>query len=321
MTQKIVISSGHALKVRGASGILDEVNEARKIVDRVTEQLQSLNVDVISYHDNVSTTQEENLERIVDFHNAQGPHDLDVSVHLNSYTETASPMGTECLYLTQVELADKVSSTIAAVSGLIDRGPKLRDDLYFLNNTNEIAILLEICFVDSVADANIYNNTFDRICWAIAGIVSGHQAPELPRVLLNVSGHCSWFGGPEDTGVSPDEGLAFLYEVDDAPHLFLNEQPPGTTGLARRLNADHRPYVACRWDYAVTPKTMLADPHQLAIVRSKRTGREAFAWPADWGPHEDTGRVADLSPYLMEKLELETDDEVEVIYPRRFRQI
>jgi len=318
---RIVISSGHALKVRGASGILDEVNEARKIVDRVTEQLQSLNVDVISYHDNVSTTQEENLERIVDFHNAQGPHDLDVSVHLNSYTETASPMGTECLYLTQVELADKVSSTIAAVSGLIDRGPKLRDDLYFLNNTNEIAILLEICFVDSVADANIYNATFDRICWAIAGIVSGHQAPELPRVLLNVSGHCSWFGGPEDTGVSPDEGLAFLYEVDDAPHLFLNEQPPGTTGLARRLNADHRPYVACRWDYAVTPKTMLADPHQLAVVRSKRTGREAFAWPADWGPNSETGRVADLSPYLMEKLELETDDEVEVIYPRRFRQI
>jgi len=318
---RIVISSGHALKVRGASGILDEVNEARKIVDRVTEQLQSLNVDVISYHDNVSTTQEENLERIVDFHNAQGPHDLDVSVHLNSYTETASPMGTECLYLTQVELADKVSSTIAAVSGLIDRGPKLRDDLYFLNNTNEIAILLEICFVDSVADANIYNATFDRICWAIAGIISGHQAPELPRVLLNVSGHCSWFGGPEDTGVAPDEGLAFLYEVDDAPHLFLNEQPPGTTGLARRLNADHRPYVACRWDYAITPKTMLADPHQLAVVRSKRTGREAFAWPSDWGPHEDTGRVADLSPYLMEKLELETDDEVEVIYPRRFRQI
>ena len=121
--------------------------------------------------------------------------------------------------------------------------------------------------------------------------------------------------------MSPDEGLAFLYEVDDAPHLFLNEQPPGTTGLARRLNADHRPYVACRWDYAVTPKTMLADPHQLAVVRSKRTGREAFAWPSDWGPHEDTGRVADLSPYLMEKLELETDDEVEVIYPRRFRQI
>jgi len=318
---RIVISSGHSKYVRGASGIIDEVDEARRIVDAVAERLRGLNIETIAYHDDVSTTQSENLERIVDYHNAQGPHDLDVSVHLNSYTETASPMGTEVLYLTQVELADRLSSTIAGVSGLIDRGAKKRDDLYFLNNTNEIAILIETCFVDSEADVKIYDSTFDRICWAIAGIVSGHQAPELPRVLLNVSGHCSWFGGPEDTGVSPDEGLAFLYEVNDAPHLFLNEQPAGTIGLARRLNADHRPYVACRWDYAVTPKTMLANPHQLAVVRSKRTGREAFAWPADWGPHEDTGRVADLSPYLMEKLELETDDEVEVIYPRRYRSV
>jgi hypothetical protein len=36
---------------------------------------------------------------------------------------------------------------------------------------------------------------------------------------------------------------------------------------------------------------------------------------ADWGPHEDTDRVADLSPALMEALDLTTDDEVEIIYP------
>jgi hypothetical protein len=39
------------------------------------------------------------------------------------------------------------------------------------------------------------------------------------------------------------------------------------------------------------------------------------AFPADWGPHESTGRVADLSPSLMADLGLLTDDEVEVIYP------
>ena len=33
------------------------------------------------------------------------------------------------------------------------------------------------------------------------------------------------------------------------------------------------------------------------------------------GPHETTGRVADISPGLMEALDIETDDEVEVIYP------
>ena len=44
-----------------------------------------------------------------------------------------------------------------------------------------------------------------------------------------LKGKCSWFGGPNDKGVSPSEGLAFIYELDDAPHLFLPQQPPGTT--------------------------------------------------------------------------------------------
>jgi hypothetical protein len=40
-----------------------------------------------------------------------------------------------------------------------------------------------------------------------------------------------------------------------------------------------------------------------------------LAYPADWGPHENTGRVADISPGLMQYLGIETDDEVEVIFP------
>jgi len=57
----------------------------------------------------------------------------------------------------------------------------------------------------------------------------------------------------------------------------------------------------------------LLDPSYQAIVRAN--GKEFLAWPADWGPNENTGRVADLSPGLMEALGLNTDDEVEVIYP------
>ena len=242
---KIVISSGHGLYVRGASGLIDEVDEARRVVEAVAERLRGLNVETITYHDDVSTTQNENLERIVAYHNSQGRRDLDISVHFNAYTETESPMGTEVLYVTQGDLASDLSSTIASVSGLIDRGGKKRDDLYFLNNTDEPSVLIETCFVDSDADVKAYGSFFDRICWAIAGVVGGAQAPEKPKALVNVSGSCSWFGGPEDTGVSPDEGLAFFYEYDDAPHLFLAEQPAGTTGLARRLNPA-RPYVACR---------------------------------------------------------------------------
>jgi N-acetylmuramoyl-L-alanine amidase len=37
-----VISSGHSLKVRGASGFIDEVDEARKVVNKVTDYLKEL---------------------------------------------------------------------------------------------------------------------------------------------------------------------------------------------------------------------------------------------------------------------------------------
>jgi hypothetical protein len=130
--------------------------------------------------------------------------------------------------------------------------------------------------------------------------------------LLHVKGKCSWFGGPEDTGVSPDEGLAFLYDVSDKPILFLPDQPANTTGLARRLNP-YMPYVACQWDYDVTPKEMLAAQSSVALV--KAGSLSFYAIPADWGPHQDTDRIADISPGLMDVLGIETDDEVEIIYP------
>ena len=113
--------------------------------------------------------------------------------------------------------------------------------------------------------------------------------------MTTLTGKVSWFGGPEDTGVSPSEGLAFVYEVSDAPWLFLPEQPPGTSGLARRLDPSIH-YIACRWDYNQTPKSML--PGMVVQVRSTRTGRTFKAFPADWGPHVDTDRVADISPGL-----------------------
>jgi hypothetical protein len=133
------------------------------------------------------------------------------------------------------------------------------------------------------------------------------------RIAAQFTGRCSHFGGPEDMGVDSDEGLAFLYEYDDAPRLFLDEQPPGTTGLARRLDPDE-PYVACRWDYDQTPKTMLANPHNHCIIYAPATDISRIAWPADWGPAESTGRVADISPSLMESLGIETDDTIVVIY-------
>jgi N-acetylmuramoyl-L-alanine amidase len=307
---KIVVSSGHGLKVPGASEIIDEVEEARKVVEKVADYLRAGGVDVVVFHDNTSTTQEENLETIVDFHNSQ-QRDVDVSVHFNCYLETEGERGTEVLYLTQEKLAAELVDAISSAGDLIPRGAHKRTDLKFLNATEEPAVLLEICFVDAQGDVDKYLAKFDDICESIAAV-----ATETRAAAAHFEGKCSWFGGPDDEGVAPDEGLAFIYDVEQAPHLFLAEQPEGTSGLARRLDPNEY-YVACRWDYDVTPKSMLADPTIQATVIAG--GRELRAWPADWGPHEDTGRAADISPGLMEALEIKTDDTVEVIYPAKER--
>jgi hypothetical protein len=240
-------------------------------------------------------------------------------VHFNAYEQVSKPMGTEVLYVTQSSLAAQVSSAIAVSCGFINRGAKKRTDLFFLNNTAMPSILIEVCFVDSEADADLYGENFDAICVAIADVLGGVDegevvpppAPE-PEAALHVTGKVSYFGGPEDTGVSPSEGLAFISKIEQKPELFLPYQPAGTSGLARRLNP-HIHYVACRWDYSKTPKAMMLE--EMALVRAPSTGIEMKAFPADWGPHEDTGRVADISPGLMEDLGIETDDEVEVIFP------
>jgi N-acetylmuramoyl-L-alanine amidase len=319
---KVVLSSGHGKFIRGASGILDEVFEARRVVDRIAGLMAGSNVDITVFHDDISTTQNENLNRIVSFHNSQ-TRDLDISVHLNCFEQTEGPRGTECWYVTQAGLAAEISAAIARAGELIDRGAKKTTDLFFLNNTEQPAILIEVCFVDSEADAGLYQTYFDQINEAIADVLSetadAGRPHDDPRVLLHATGTCSWFGGPEDDGVAPDEGLAFICDVADAPRLFLPYQPPNTTGLARRLNPSTH-YIACRWDYDVTSKDMLRGP-DLALVRGRKTGIALMARPADYGPHSDTGRVADLSPSLLEDLGLVTDDEVEIIYPWRISDI
>jgi N-acetylmuramoyl-L-alanine amidase len=313
---KIAISSGHGFYVRGASSdMLDEVDEARRMVNALAEELDKRGAEVVIFHDNESKSQNENLDCIVNWHNDQ-TRDYDLSFHFNAYEQCDKPMGTEVLYVTQAQLADRMSAVIANAGGFIDRGPKKNTGLAFLNGTDKPAILIEVCFVDSVTDVETYDRNFHNIVDAIANLLSGKASgggPSEPPVGSGRAiGKVSWFGGPDDEGVSPSEGLAFIYEVEDAPHLFLPYQPKGTTGLARRLNP-HIHYIALRFDYDKHPKDTLLD--KKALVRSLATGMALEAFPADWGPHEDTDRLADISPGLMTDLGLDTDDEVEVIFP------
>jgi len=175
---KIAISSGHGLHVRGASGIIDEVDEARRVADMVAQMLVGMGHGCAVFHDDASTTQNANLAAIANWHNAQ-ERDADVSVHFNAFHD-ASANGTEVLYRTNDsgELAEKVAQAMAtsggfrlrpAQGGARRQGTALRNDLFVLNRlTEKPAILLEVCFVTNRRDADLYRENFDGICRAIA---------------------------------------------------------------------------------------------------------------------------------------------------------
>lgn len=325
---KIAMSSGHGKYISGAVGPqpwgLHEHTEAVKVVNQTAIDLRALGVDVVTYEDTVSHSQSENLDRIVDWHNAQGKRDADISIHFNSNGTTEGARGHECWYTSDggAQLANSIVGPVCTASGLKNRGVKHTDSLAFLNGTSAPACLIETCFVNAKQDCELYRSHFGAICSAIASALAGDDVEPGPDplpppdedVLFSAHGKCSYFGGPTDLGVSASEGLAFLTDVMQRPQLFLPYVPEGTSGLARRLNV-WTPYLAVRWDYDITPKSMLRDSMLLARVTNPRTGKFIDCWPADWGPHQDTGRVCDLSPLCMEVLDLVTDDTVEVQYP------
>jgi N-acetylmuramoyl-L-alanine amidase len=331
----ISISSGHGLYVRGASGSpvppqMDEVDTARRVVNRIAQYLEQAGVTANVIHDNVSHSQSDNLDWLVDQHN-ETTRTYDISVHMNAYDGLAH--GCEVLYTSDAgrELAQELVDAICEAGGFTNRGPKERDDLAFLNGTEEVACLIETAFCDNTSDCIKLDTAFDAVCRSIAEVLAGRSIgerppieppewpedrPPKPEYLFYARGTMSTFGGPDDTGVSPSEGLAFFYEPEECPHLMLPTQPPGTTGMARRLDPNVM-YVACRWPYENgVPKDMLRNQNLKAGVRNPRTGKAIAAYPADWGPHEEeTGRAADLSPALADALGLTTDDECEIGYP------
>jgi peptidoglycan hydrolase-like protein with peptidoglycan-binding domain len=178
MPSSFVISSGHGKYIRGASGYLDEVDEARRVVERTAEMMRSVGAKVQTFHDNTSHDQNTNLNTIVNYHNKQS-RELDVSVHFNAYQTTSKPMGTECLYVSQEKLSAEVAHNIAKATSLPNRGAKHNGNLFFLNNTNKPAILVEVVFVDSKADKESYNKNFEHVCKGLAKALTGKEIGEV----------------------------------------------------------------------------------------------------------------------------------------------
>lgn len=153
---RINVHGGHSLKCRGASGYLDEVNEDRKVKNRVIELLRANGHTVYDCTDDNSTSQNANLRAIVNKCNSHSV-DLDVSIHLNAGGGT----GTEVYVYNNsskakdeaTRIAEKISNTL----GIRNRGVKTSTQLYVLRKTKSPALLIECCFVDNATDKAHWN--------------------------------------------------------------------------------------------------------------------------------------------------------------------
>ena len=150
------VHGGHSLKCRGASGYLDEVNEDRKVKNRVIELLRANGHTVYDCTDDNGASQNANLRAIVNKCNSHSV-DLDVSIHLNAGGGT----GTEVyIYNSKSKAKDEAERIVKNISntlGIRNRGVKTSTKLYVLRKTNSPALLVECCFVDNATDKTHWN--------------------------------------------------------------------------------------------------------------------------------------------------------------------
>lgn len=186
------VHGGHSLKCRGASGLLDEVNEDRAVKNKLIELLRSNGYTVYDCTDDYSTTQSANLSSIVSKCNAHTV-DLDISIHLNSGRNDSGGDG-KCggvevygyddrIYGVAYKIAENISNTLGI--GFHGSPVKYRKDLYVLRKTKAKAILIECCFVDDKDDANHWNAT--KCAMAIASALGCKINVSTVKPTINVS--------------------------------------------------------------------------------------------------------------------------------------
>ena len=123
------VHGGHSLICRGASGLLDEVNEDRAVKNKVIAYLRAAGHTVYDCTDDNGRTQGANLSAIVAKCNAHKV-DLDVSIHLNAGGGTGCEVenydsGTKAV-------SDRICANISAALVISVRGRKYMEDLYVL---------------------------------------------------------------------------------------------------------------------------------------------------------------------------------------------
>lgn len=184
---KIAGRSGHTKRSGGAKGILDELTENKKIWEATKKYLKILGQEVVDVTpgDDLSFPAELN-EGINKANNCKA--DLFVSIHFNkAYDKYEGAIGSEVCVHSKIKEADRVLNKLEKVLGFKNRGQKIRNDLGELNRTNMKAMIIEVCFVESKKDVEIYKKySSDWIGRQIAEGIVGKDVPPTKSVKWKV---------------------------------------------------------------------------------------------------------------------------------------
>ena len=171
---KIAVRGGHTELCTGASALLNELTEDRKVKDSVIKNLKVLGHEVLDVTPPVNYTSSSGVDLSYGVNKAnEWGADLFVSIHFNkAYDSYNGAIGSEvCVYSTH-EIAQRVVNALGDL-GFKNRGQKVRTGLYELKHTKMKAMIVETCFVEATEDVALYKKLgVDVIGKAIAEAIS-----------------------------------------------------------------------------------------------------------------------------------------------------
>lgn len=175
---RVFLNPGHAPDGNpdpGACGYgLRECDVAKNVADLVAGYLSAAGVEV------VGCLQSDSLHEVVTASN-NSDTDVFISIHCNAYNGSAN--GTEVWYFygsgAGETLANCIQNQIVTSLGTTDRGTKGAkpgvNGLYVLSNTDAVAVLVELAFIDHASDAQLLRSRQDEFARAIARGVTDYE--------------------------------------------------------------------------------------------------------------------------------------------------
>ena len=200
---KYAIDPGHGCYPdTGAEGFLNEQNCALDIANRVISKLQSLGHEAWNARPSNASSVTDSLQQRCD---SAANADYLVSIHLN----TGGGKGSEVYAMSAAgnALASRVVNSLVSL-GFVNRGVKDGSGLYVIRHSDPVAILIEICFVDTQGDADLYNKLgIEVIANAIVeGLTGQTVSTATPKPVEN-----------------PKYIVCYNNDVDERAALYLSE--------------------------------------------------------------------------------------------------